>query len=68
MFESLREAWHQATHPFEGLMEDLWNTWKINVGVAVLQARQSWEKIPDSIVQQGLALNTQAQMNAAQAR
>ncbi len=64
MFEGLREAWHKATHPFEGFMETLWNTWKVNVGVAVLLARQSWQEIPQSIVQQGLALDAQARTNA----
>jgi len=64
MFESLREAWHKAAHPFEGFMETLWDSWKVNVGIAVLQARQSWQDIPGSIVQQGLALDSQAQMNA----
>jgi hypothetical protein len=64
MFESLREAWHKAAHPFEGFMESLWNTWKVNVGVAVLLARQSWQDIPDSIVQQGLALEAQARTSA----
>jgi hypothetical protein len=63
MFESLREAWHKATHPFEGFMEELWNTWKVNVGVAVLRARQSWQQIPDGIVQQGVALDSQARAN-----
>jgi hypothetical protein len=64
MFEALREAWHKASHPFEGVMEGLWNTWKVNVGMAVLLARQSWQDIPDSIVQQGLALDSQARTNA----
>lgn len=64
MFEKLREAWHKATHPFEGFMESLWDTWKVNVGLAVLLARQSWQDIPSSIVQQGLALDAQARTNA----
>jgi hypothetical protein len=63
MFESLREAWHKAAHPFEGFMESLWDTWKVNVGIAVLQARQSWQDIPDSIVQQGVALDSQVRTN-----
>ncbi|WP_035656415.1 hypothetical protein [Bradyrhizobium sp. STM 3809] len=64
MFEHLREAWHKATHPFEGFMESLWNIWKVNVGMAVLLARQSWQDIPQSIVQQGLALDAQVRANA----
>jgi hypothetical protein len=64
MFENLREAWHKATHPFEGFMESLWNIWKVNVGTAVLLARQDWQNIPESIVQQGLAMDVQARSNA----
>ena len=64
MFESLREAWHKATHPFDGFTERLWDVWKVNVGAAVLLARQSWQDIPQNIVQQGLALDAQARANA----
>jgi hypothetical protein len=65
MFESLREAWHKATHPFEGFMGDLWTVWKQDVGRAVLLARNSWQAIPASIIQQGAAI--EAQGRAAQA-
>ena len=64
MFESFRKAIYKAINPFEGTMEPLWNVWKVNVGMAVLFARQSWQDIPDSIVQQGLGLEAQSRMNA----
>jgi hypothetical protein len=64
MFESLREAWHKATHPFDGFTECLWDEWKVSVGTAVLLARQSWQSIPQSIVQQGLTLDAQARASA----
>jgi len=65
MFDALRQAWHQATHPFQGYLETLWEVWKTDVARATLMARQFWQQIPEAVVQQGAAV--QAQANAANA-
>ncbi len=65
MFEALRQAWHKATHPFEGFLDEVWTVWQHDVGRAVLMARRSWPSIPESVAAQAAAI--EAQTRAAQA-
>lgn len=64
MFEALRQAWHKATHPFEGFLDDVWAVWQHDVGRAVLLARHSWQSLPESVAHQAAAI--EAQTRAAQ--
>lgn len=65
MFEALRQAWHQATHPFEGFLGELWELWKKDVGRATLLARRSWQDIPESVVQQYAVIEAQGRAAAS---
>jgi hypothetical protein len=65
MFEALRENWHKANHPFEGFLGEVWELWKKDVGRATLLARQSWQDIPESVVQQYAVIDAQAHAAAS---
>ncbi len=65
MFRKFLERLQNATDPFKGFLGELWTIWKQDAGRAVLLARWSWEKLPEELVQQAVALEQQTQ--AAQA-
>lgn len=65
MFEALREAWHKATHPFDGFLGELWEVWKKDVARATLMARHAWQQIPPEVAQQYATLQAQAHVQAS---
>jgi hypothetical protein len=64
MLHKLRQAWHKATHPFEGFMGELWEAWTKDVARATLMARQLWEEIPEDVVRQYALIEAQGRAAA----